>query len=62
VDNKQDFLQQHCRKSAPTQRNGHQALEKEVEELKDNTVARKSVAERPVWSKGGGWALVFTQE
>ena len=38
------------------------ALEKELEELKDNTVARKSVAERSVCPKGGEQALVFTQE
>lgn len=29
------------------------ALEKELEELKDHTVARKPVAEGSVWSKGG---------
>lgn len=36
------------------------AVEKEIEKLKDNT--RKSVSQRSVWSIGGEYALVFSQE
>lgn len=38
------------------------ALGKELEELKDNTVARKSAPERSLWSKGCEYALIFHQD